>query len=234
MGATFDTFQPTQTSSGCRPINTVSVSHGSKLSYQFSAGTAVGRYPERGLRHRSDQSADSDPAGRGPREHRSKSRAGDRSFQRNESRSATSFGTLTLNYPDLLTGLSEAFRPDLTSSALIDIQGDVQSVRGSSATGMVLNDNGNLNLVKFASVSNSTIVGQPVEPPPDPETLARDRPHSVADRRRSQRRDRRPQAQADRPAVTDERLASPTRARPDLDASSVAAHRQEHWSVTGS
>ena len=27
---------------------------------------------------------------------------------------------------------------------------------------MVLNDNGNLNLVKFASVSNSTIVGQPV------------------------------------------------------------------------
>jgi hypothetical protein len=26
---------------------------------------------------------------------------------------------------------------------------------------MVLNDNGNLNLVKFASVSNSTIVGQP-------------------------------------------------------------------------
>ena len=84
-----------------------------------------------------------------------------------------------------MTGLSEAFRPDLTGSALIDIQGDVQSVRGGSATGMVLNDNGNLNLVKFASVSNSTIVGQPVEPPPDPETLARtvssSRPHSVAD-----------------------------------------------------
>jgi hypothetical protein len=74
----------------------------------------------------------------------------------------TSFGSLTLDYPDLLTGLSEAFRPGLASTALIDIQGDVQSVRGGSATGMVLNDNGNLNLVKFASVSNSTIVGQPV------------------------------------------------------------------------
>ncbi len=74
----------------------------------------------------------------------------------------TSSGTLTLDYPDLLTGLSAAFRPDLTSSALIDIQGDVQSIRGSSATGAVINDNGNLNLVKFASVSSSTIVGQPV------------------------------------------------------------------------
>ena len=83
--------------------------------------------------------------------------------QRHQYRSTSRLGgTLTLNYADLLTGLSEAFRPDLTSSALIDIQGDVQSIRGGSATGMVLNDNGNLNLVKFASVSNSTIVGQPV------------------------------------------------------------------------
>ena len=45
---------------------------------------------------------------------------------------------------------------------MIDIQGTVQSIRGGTVNGMVLNDTGNLNLVKFQSVSNSTIVGQPV------------------------------------------------------------------------
>ena len=70
-------------------------------------------------------------------------------------------GSILLNHSNLLTGLSEAFRPDLAGSALIDIQGDVQSIRGTSATGMVLNDTGNLNLLKFQRLSNSTIVGQP-------------------------------------------------------------------------
>jgi hypothetical protein len=74
----------------------------------------------------------------------------------------TENGEITLVYPNPLAGLSEAFRPDLVGSALIDIQGTVQSIRGGSATGMVLNDTGNLNLVKFKSVTNSTIVGQPV------------------------------------------------------------------------
>ena len=60
-------------------------------------------------------------------------------------------GTFTFDYPDALTGLSESFRPDLVGSALIDIQGTVQSIRGGTATGMVLNDTGNLNLVKFNS-----------------------------------------------------------------------------------
>ena len=31
-----------------------------------------------------------------------------------------------------------------------------------TANGMVLNDTGNLNLVKFTTITNSTIVGQPV------------------------------------------------------------------------
>ena len=44
----------------------------------------------------------------------------------------------------------------------IDIQGDVQSFRGGSANGLILNDTGNLNLVKLHSLTNSTIVGQPV------------------------------------------------------------------------
>jgi hypothetical protein len=70
-------------------------------------------------------------------------------------------GSIQLNYPNLLTGLSEAFRPDLAGAALIDIQGNVQSIRGKSATGMVINDTGNLNLLKFQRVTNSTILGQP-------------------------------------------------------------------------
>ena len=74
----------------------------------------------------------------------------------------TETGKITLIYPNPLAGLSETFRPDLVGSALIDIQGTVQSIRGGSASGMVLNDTGNLNLVKFQSVDNSTIVGQPV------------------------------------------------------------------------
>ena len=74
----------------------------------------------------------------------------------------TENGTFTFDYPNALAGLSESFRPDLVNSALIDIQGTVQSVRGVTASGMVLNDTGNLNLVKFDSVTKSTIVGQPV------------------------------------------------------------------------
>jgi len=78
--------------------------------------------------------------------------------------SSSSSGTITLAYADPLVALSSSFRPDLTTtgSALIDIQGNVQSSRGGSATGMVLNDSGNLNLVKIGSVVDSTIVGQPV------------------------------------------------------------------------
>ena len=76
--------------------------------------------------------------------------------------SLTSRGTINLYYSDLLTGLSESFRPNLTGSSLIDIQGDVQSIRGGTANGMVLNDNGNLALVKLQQLTNSTIVGQPI------------------------------------------------------------------------
>ena len=77
-------------------------------------------------------------------------------------RVTTENGTITFNYADPLAALSESFRPDLAGSALIDIQGSVQSIRGGTASGMVLNDTGNLNLVKFRSVDDSTIVGQPV------------------------------------------------------------------------
>jgi outer membrane protein assembly factor BamB len=71
-------------------------------------------------------------------------------------------GSITLDYPDLLTGLSQSFRTDLGGTALIDIQGDVQSVRGNSVNGMFLNDTGNLATIKIPRVDNSTIVGQPI------------------------------------------------------------------------
>ncbi len=69
--------------------------------------------------------------------------------------------TMTLNDANLLTDLSESFRPDIAGSALIDVQGDVQSIRGQDAQGLVLNDAGNLNLVKFARASDSAIIGEP-------------------------------------------------------------------------
>jgi hypothetical protein len=71
-------------------------------------------------------------------------------------------GTITLDYGDLLTGLSESFRTDLGGPALIDVQGDIQSVRSTTADGMLLNDTGNLATVKIQHINNSTIIGQPV------------------------------------------------------------------------
>lgn len=162
VGAIFDTFAPSPPQLGEQAINTVSVGHGAKLSYKFSAGTAsavtqsgafvtvqtnplIANQPGAALGSVDQSLALVAGPANGP-----------------TTINLSSDGSITLNNSDLLTGLSEAFRPDLTSSALIDIQGDVQSIRGSSAAGTVINDNGNLNLVKFASVSNSTIVGQPV------------------------------------------------------------------------
>jgi hypothetical protein len=71
-------------------------------------------------------------------------------------------GVILIQNHNLLTGLSANFRPDLAGSALVDIQGSVQSIRGRRADGLVLNDTGNLNLVKFTSASNATIIGQPI------------------------------------------------------------------------
>jgi hypothetical protein len=161
VGAHFDTFQPTQFQLGLQVLNTVSVGRGSKLSYGFEAGSPVA-LTQNGA-YTTVQTSPPIPTQPGAALGSiDQSLAGVLGASNGENTILTSSGNLTLDYPDLLTGLSAAFRPDLTSSALIDIQGDAQSIRGSSANGAVINDNGNLNLVKFASVSNSTIVGQPV------------------------------------------------------------------------
>jgi hypothetical protein len=77
--------------------------------------------------------------------------------------SLSSKGTISFpSFTDKLTGLSQSFRTDLGGAAVIDIQGDVQSIRGQSANGMFLNDTGNLATIKIQQVDNSTIVGQPI------------------------------------------------------------------------
>jgi hypothetical protein len=162
VGAVFDTFTPTQTQLGEQPINTISVGRGAKLSYQFNAGTAsaVTQSGTFVTVQTNPPIATQPGAALGSIDQSFALVAG--ASNGVNTINLSSGGSIKLNYPDLLTGLSAAFRADLASSALIDIQGDAQSIRGSSANGAVINDNGNLNLVKFANVSNSTIVGQPV------------------------------------------------------------------------
>lgn len=71
-------------------------------------------------------------------------------------------GQLLLADRDPLVGLSESFHPELAGSALIDVQGAIQSFNAGKVNGLALNDSGNLNLVNITSLSNSTIVGQPL------------------------------------------------------------------------
>jgi hypothetical protein len=74
----------------------------------------------------------------------------------------TSEGSLNLQDPDKLVALSETFHPELSGSALIDVQGNVSAFNANSASGMVLNDQGNLDLVQIGTTSNSEIIGEPL------------------------------------------------------------------------
>jgi hypothetical protein len=83
--------------------------------------------------------------------------------------SLTPHGSISLQFTDPITDLSETFRPDLngdpaagTGPVLIDVQGNIQSLRGLSANGLVLNDTGFLNLIRTGQISNSTILAQPI------------------------------------------------------------------------
>ncbi len=77
-------------------------------------------------------------------------------------------GSFPLDDANPLIGLTRSFRPDLVGSALVDIQGNVQSVRAHDANGLVLNDAGNLNLVKIHNTSNSVLIGEPFGHPQMP------------------------------------------------------------------
>lgn len=73
----------------------------------------------------------------------------------------TSEGSFTLNDANPLSDLSQSFHPELTNSALIDVQGNIQSFTARTANGLVLNGAGNFDLLQAQSVSNSTIIGEP-------------------------------------------------------------------------
>jgi hypothetical protein len=172
VAATFNSFQPTMTQLGIQSISTSKVrtvaGQGTKLTNQFTAGTSTGLTQSGAFTNVEPEPLDTTQPGPalGSIDQNLAlvvgASGGTNTVGLYAAGSASSDGTITLDYPDLLVGLSANFRPDLTKSALIDIQGNVQSVRGQSATGLVLNDNGNLNLVKFASITDSTIVGQPL------------------------------------------------------------------------
>jgi hypothetical protein len=174
VAAHFNTFQPDKLQLGIESANTVKVKHdkknGSKLTYKFSSGssnavTLAGTYlnvedkplktdqPGSALGNVDSNLALGIPPATTP---------GMQTVVLLSPSSGSPVGAITLTVANPLVALSGTFRPDLSGSALIDIQGDVQSVRGGSATGMVLNDTGNLNLVKFLTLSDSTIVGQPL------------------------------------------------------------------------
>ena len=78
--------------------------------------------------------------------------------------SPTSFsksGTVTLNNPNQLSGISWVLRPALAGSALVDVQGNIQSFRAHTTKGLVLSDLGNLNLLKIDQAVDTTVVAYP-------------------------------------------------------------------------
>ena len=121
-GAPSIRFSRLRPSSASQSINTVkSVRYRATApSYPTaSAGDRLRHYAERGLTQRSRSTADPDAARRGPRKHRSEPRAGAsarRHQHMNLLRIGILGGSITLNYADLLTGLSQAFRPDLSAA----------------------------------------------------------------------------------------------------------------------
>lgn len=74
----------------------------------------------------------------------------------------SSAGSVNLQDPDPIVSLSTTFHPELVGSALVDVQGNVQTFQAKKANGLALNVNGNLDLVQITDASNSTIIGQPL------------------------------------------------------------------------
>jgi hypothetical protein len=169
VAATFNSFQPTVTQLGIQSISTAEVltvkGHGTVLSNQLTGGTSTALTQKGNFITATPGAVQPGPAVGSIDQSLAlvaSASGGTNTINLYSTGSSSSSGTITLSYADQLGALSSTFRPDLTGSALIDIQGNVQSIRGGSATGMVLNDSGNLNLVKIDSVTDSTIIGQPV------------------------------------------------------------------------
>lgn len=77
-------------------------------------------------------------------------------------RTLASQGTIDLAYANPLTGLSESFHPELQGSTLIDVRGNLRDFRAGSMSGAVVNVSGTLDRMIADSVSNSTVLGRPI------------------------------------------------------------------------
>jgi hypothetical protein len=73
----------------------------------------------------------------------------------------TSEGSITLADANSLASLSQSFHPELTNTALIDVQGNVQTFTAKNANGLVLNVAGNFNQLDANKMSNSSVIGLP-------------------------------------------------------------------------
>jgi hypothetical protein len=74
----------------------------------------------------------------------------------------TNVGSVALNEPNLLTGLSESFHPELLNGVLLDVTGNLRSFVATEATGLVVNSSGTVNLVQIKSATDTAIIGQPL------------------------------------------------------------------------
>lgn len=74
----------------------------------------------------------------------------------------TTAGSVNLQDADPLVAISGSFHPELVGSALVDVQGNIQTFSAKKATGLALNDNGNLDLLQINTATNSTVVAQPL------------------------------------------------------------------------
>ena len=75
--------------------------------------------------------------------------------------SLTLKGSFVLDDANPLADLTQSFHPELSSTALIDVQGNVQSFNAKTATGLVLNVAGNFDLLQINNASNSSVIGLP-------------------------------------------------------------------------
>jgi hypothetical protein len=70
-------------------------------------------------------------------------------------------GSVSLSDPNQLADLSESFRPALAGTSLLDIQGNLQSLRATNVRGLFMNVEGYANLVKIQHTSDSTFYALP-------------------------------------------------------------------------
>ncbi|WP_435008869.1 hypothetical protein P12x_000119 [Tundrisphaera lichenicola] len=158
-GAYFDTFQPNQTQAGVLTLNASggAISEASRTALS-SQGNFVPTNPDGSIIGDASRAVGSIDS----------FLAIDKGVQGGQNviglvtpNGLSSVGTIYLANANPLAGLSQSFHPELVNSALIDVQGNVQSFTAKTATGMVLNVAGNLNIVSINQATDSTIIGLP-------------------------------------------------------------------------